>query len=223
MDDLEFDRSTPLKVKSSGAIRLPIYDFLSISYGNHVVQASVIRCPFRPSVRFLDQALWPPYSRYKVVENWKCTQWRQDDLNHLRVKTTLYTLETHHRGPISLRCTLWPPIFEIQGCWKLEMYRMTSEWPLPLNCLYTLNTHPDAQISIRFALRQAIFEIQVVKNRKCTEWPQNDLNHIPDKSYLYTLNTYPRGPNFTPFCSTVARFPDNRSFWFPHIGYNGEF
>ncbi len=36
------------------------------------------------------------------------------------------------------------------------------------------------------------------------------------------LYKYPRVPNFTPFCSTIARFPDLEVFEF-YIGYNGEF
>ncbi len=64
---------------------------------------------------------------------------------------------------------------------------------------------PDAQISLRFALRPAIFGM-VVKNRKCTEWPQNDFKHLTVKSTLYTVNTHPQGPNCTPFCSTISQF-----------------
>ena len=38
----------------------------------------------------------------------------------------------------------------------------------------------------------------------------------------YMLSYYPQVPNFTPFCSTIARFPDNRGFNF-FIGYNGAY
>ncbi len=48
------------------------------------------------------------------------------------------------------------------------------------------------------------------ENRKYTEWPQNDLKHLSVKSTLCTLNTHPRGPNFTPFRSTTSRFQDTR-------------
>ncbi len=51
---------------------------------------------------------------------------------------------------------------------------------------------------------------------KCTEWPQNDLELKKAKGTLYMLKYYPRVPNFTPFCSTIARFPDNWGFWFLH-------
>ena len=44
----------------------------------------------------------------------------------------------------------------------------------------------------------------------------DDLKHLTVESTLYTLNTHPRGTNFTPFRSTVARFPGNSGFWFPH-------
>ena len=48
------------------------------------------------------------------------------------------------------------------------------------------------------------------ENRKCTEWPQTELDHITAKRRLYTLNTYPRGPNFGPFRSTTSRFRATR-------------
>ncbi len=82
--------------------------------------------------------------------------------------------------------------------------------------LYTLTTHPDAQILLCFALRPAAFEIQGFRkskmHRMTPEWPYA----INCKRALYTLDTHPRGPNFTPFRSTGARFPANWGFWFPH-------
>ncbi len=35
-----------------------------------------------------------------------------------------------------------------------------------------------------------------------------NFEHLTVKSSLYTLNTYPRGPNFSPFRSTISRFQD---------------
>ncbi len=87
-------------------------------------------------------------------------------------------------------------------------------------CVHWIVT-PEAQISLRFALRPAVFEIQACRKLECTKLPQNDLKHWSAKTTLCTLNTHTRGPNFTPFRSTVARFPDNWGFWFP-IGYDGE-
>ncbi len=49
---------------------------------------------------------------------------------------------------------------------------------------------------------------EISKSRKCTEWPQTELEHLRVKSTLYTLNTYPWGPNFAPFLSTISRFRD---------------
>ena len=37
------------------------------------------------------------------------------------------------------------------------------------------------------------------------------------------LNYYPRVPNFTPFCSMIARFPDNCVVFDFSIAYNGKF
>ncbi len=36
-----------------------------------------------------------PFSRYKVVENRKCTELHQNAINHLTVTSTVYTMHTH--------------------------------------------------------------------------------------------------------------------------------
>ncbi len=50
------------------------------------------------SVLLYDQ----PFSRYKVVENWKCTEWPQIDIEHVTVKNTLYTPKSCPRSQILL-------------------------------------------------------------------------------------------------------------------------
>ncbi len=37
----------------------------------------------------------------------------------------------------------------------------------------------------------------------------NDRERYKAKGTLYMLNYDPQVPNFSPFCSTIARFPDN--------------
>ena len=41
-------------------------------------------------------------------------------------------------------------------------------------------------------------------------------NRRPEMWPCHELNCYPGIPNFPPFCSTIARFPDNWGFWFLH-------
>ena len=48
-----------------------------------------------------------PFSRYKVVENQKCTELPQAALEHLTVTSTLYTFNTYPEAQISLRFALW--------------------------------------------------------------------------------------------------------------------
>ena len=55
---------------------------------------------------------------------------------------------------------------------------------------------------------------KVAENQKCTEWPRTELEQLTVKSILYTLNTYPWGPNFGPVRSTISRF---RNTWSPKI------
>ena len=41
--------------------------------------------------------LW--FSRYKVPENQNCTELPQTELEHIKVKSTLHTLNTYHQRP----------------------------------------------------------------------------------------------------------------------------
>ena len=60
-----------------------------------------------PEVHFLSVSLYDhTFSGYKVIENWKSTEWPQSDIEHLTVKRSLYTLNTYLWGsrftPVSL-------------------------------------------------------------------------------------------------------------------------
>ena len=82
--------------------------------------------------------------------------------------------------------------------------------------VYTENSPPRPKSHSVLLYDQPFSRYKLVENRKFTKGPQNNLNHFTVKSYLYTLNTYRGGSNFTAFCSTVACFPDNWGFWFYH-------
>ncbi len=81
--------------------------------------------------------------------------------------------------------------------------------------LYTLNSYPCGPSLDQFRSRISCFSdttcTRSAKNWKCTEWPQTKLEHLTVKSTLYTLNTYPCGPNFRSFRSTTSRFRDTKS------------
>ncbi len=72
------------------------------------------------------------YFDIKVVENWKsrkCTEWPQTDVEHVTIKVPcVHCVSTYPRGRILVHFAITPAIFEIQGCRKSEMHRMTSEW-----------------------------------------------------------------------------------------------
>ena len=97
------------------------------------------------------------------------------------------------------------------------MHRLTPNWT------WTLNSQKYLMYTEHLPLRPRFWSIslydqpfpryklyKVGKNRKCNDWPQINLQHLTVKSTLYTLKTYPRGPNFHPFCSTTSRFWDTR-------------
>ncbi len=64
----------------------------------------------------------PPFSRYKVV-NRKCTEWHQNDLEHLTVKRIPCTVCTTE-AQIFVCFALRRAAFKIQGCWKLQKSEM---------------------------------------------------------------------------------------------------
>ena len=47
---------------------------------------------------------------------------------------------------------------------------------------------------------------KVTKTPKCTELPKTELEDLTVKNTLCTLNTYPWGQTFHPFCSTISHF-----------------
>ena len=157
----------------------------------------------------------------------------QNDPKHLTDKSyPVYTECSPPKPKISISFALRLAVFEVQDYQKLEMYWMTPEWPSAFNCQkYPVYIHliltPRPKLHSFSLCYHPFSRNKIVENRKCTEWPQNDLNHLTVTSALYTLNTYPGGPNFNPFRCTVARFPltffvFNWGFWFP-IGYNDEY
>ncbi len=63
------------------------------SYPTHT-EYSAPRSKFQ-SVLHYDQ----PFSRYKIIKNRNLTKWLRNDLKHLTVNSTLYTLNTHPLFP----------------------------------------------------------------------------------------------------------------------------
>ena len=137
------------------------------------------------------------------------------------VKSTLYTPYTYLRGPnfrpfrsMTSRfldtCTRTPEIHGITPNWtwtlNSQKYSTYTKY-LPLRPIFFFFFF----FFGRFALRLAVSDIQGWRNRKWTEWPQTDLEDLTVKSTLYTLNTYPWGPNFRQFRSSTSRFGDARS------------
>ena len=129
----------------------------------------------------------------------------------------LYIVSPYPRAPNVVSFALRPVVFEIQGWRKSELHGMTPDWPKTLNCLkyfvYTKYLHPyttppKTQIWTVSPNDQPFSRYQ--ENRKCTEWSQNDRNHLTVRSTLYILSTYSRSPNFGQFRSMVRHFRDTK-------------
>ncbi len=101
-------------------------------------------------------------------------------------KHNLYT-EFLPRGPNFTLFHYTTSRFRDKGCRNLEMPRMAPEWPFKhftvKRVMNTLKIHPKTQISL-------FHSTTLVENRKCTEWPQNDLKHVTVKSFcIYWILT----------------------------------
>ncbi len=94
----------------------------------------------------------------------------------LTVQTILHTLSTYTRRPYLGRgFTLWPAVFDIQGCWKSEksvVHRMTPERPWTLNNQkYPLYLPPRPKFW-SVSLYDQPYSYKIVENRNFTEWLQ---------------------------------------------------
>ncbi len=115
-----------------------------------------------------------PFLRYKVVDNWKCTEWPQNDFEHLTVKSTLYTVNTT-KAQICVSFTVWPAVFELQGCWKSDIGTV----PKPkMSCIYQVST-ANAEIFMSVSLHNSLLR------------PQTDLWNLNSQSTSYTLSRCP--------------------------------
>ena len=55
---------------------------------------------------------------------------------------------------------------------------------------------------------QPLSRYKAIGNRKCTEWPQTDLEHSSVTDILFTLSAYPQGPKFCLFSYTTSCLQD---------------
>ncbi len=110
------------------------------------------------------------------------------DLEHLTVKSTLYTLNACIQGPnFGAFCST--SCFKTPSVWKLEMHQMTSDWPWAFKCqkylVYTEQLSLKPKILSVSLYDQTFPRHKVAKNLKCTKWPWT----LNLKSTLHTLNT----------------------------------
>ena len=65
-----------------------------------------------------------------------------------------------------------------------------------------------------FVVVAFFFKIIFSEKSQVHQMTQNDLECYKAKGTIYMLNYDPWVPNFTPFCFTIARFPDNWAFFY---------
>ncbi len=109
------------------------------------------------------------FSRYKVVENRKCTEWRQSNLERLAAKTILYTQSSYTRGqnldPFGSKTSHFSTYKFVEN----RKNRIYTGWlPNDLKCLnvestlYTLS-RPTNSRGVNFGPFPGVLEIKVPK------------------------------------------------------------
>ncbi len=107
--------------------------------------------------------------------------------------------------PIATKlCNKHPGGWEI-GLHFLATCQILNKRPRGLDALLDNLLVKEYQKCKHLGLRLAV---SVMKHVQCTEWPQTELEDLTVKSTLYTLSTYPWGPNCGPFRSTISCFRD---------------
>ena len=144
---------------------------------------------------------------HRVTPNWTWTLNSQ--------KYSIYTKDLPQRPKFWVRFTLCVAVSEIQCQQNMEMHRMTPNWT------WTFDSQKYTVYMTYLPLGPKFWSVflydlpfprcnmnKVGEKRKCTEWPQTELEHLTVKSTLYTLNTYLWGSNFGPIRSTISLFRD---------------
>ncbi len=118
------------------------------------------------------------FSRHKVVENLKCTEQLQTDLEHLALKHICIQWIPPLWGPYFRPFGYTTSHFQDTRFSKWEMHWMTSNWPWTL---HSQNSHvywilaSEPQIFVCFARRPGVFEIQGCRKSEMyqitSDWP----------------------------------------------------
>ncbi len=110
---------------------------------------------------------------------------------------------------ISLRFAVWQAIFEMHA--QAILRRAPNDPKMILNttrskvqcihrtCVTNVPRRDISNIMSQFHLiflYDQLFSRYKVASWKCSKWPQNDLKYLTVKSTRYTLNIYPRDPNY---------------------------
>ena len=125
-----------------------------------------------------------------------------------RLNSQKYPMYTKY---LPLRSKFWPASLYGQG---FPRYR--TVYHSPLTPMLNVPKKKVWKLLAATCRSSGILEMVFLENRQCAEWPQYDLERYNAKGTPYMSRYYPRVPNYTPFCSTIARIPDNWAFWFLH-------
>ncbi len=122
-----------------------------------------------------------PFSRYKVAQSRKYTDFPQHDLEHKAVKVPCIHWILTNMDQIFIRFSLQPAVFDIQYCPRHKKY----EWHQTVLEHFTVKSTMcnTEYLTLRPTLTSvSLYNQRYGDNWKCTEWPQTDLEHLT----LYT-------------------------------------
>ncbi len=180
--------------------------------------------------------IWPNSAPLQDIRLWNLSDFEFDLSRSLKVKCDSVIWLPIYAFLLMFNGNIWPNSAPLQDIrlWNLsdlefdlsrslrsnmmmslESPYMVSYWHIQqshveLSPLITTHITTHNVFSYLLSLGPKYEKSQV--HRMTPKWPWR----LKGQRYPYMLYKYPRATNFTPFCSTIARFPDNWGFWFLH-------
>ena len=186
------------------------------NYPKHLTsQVSCIHWILIPEPKFHSDSLYDqPFSRYKIVENRKCTEWPQNNLKFLTVKSTLYTLNTHPKAQV------WNDSKEILG--RSSVLKFLLPWGIMLTKMKNHKTWCFSKVSF---LPWFSLQVKFERNARNRFWDncntdsngddgrRADRRRTTDKTLSFFLSV-------GVFVRTIGRkIPDKfENFWLRFVG-----
>ena len=207
LSDFDVDFSRSLKVKSDSAIGLPTYGFLLMFNRN----------------------IWPNSARLRDKRLRNLSDLEFDFSRSLKVKCDSVIELPIYAFLLMFNSNIWPNSAPLQDIRLQNLNDLDFDFSrsLKVECdgiigfsiygflFICMNNRMSISHRLAVTATQKVFSylLSLGPNYENSKNKKVDLECYKAKGIPYMMNCYPRVPHFTPFCSKIARFPDNWSIW----------